>query len=65
MRQEEVQYQQNDADKLDICPIDILSCYWKSYNGKLMLRTTGLNGIGEDTVEADDVNIYYPDTLAI
>ena len=26
MGQEKVQYQQNDADKLNICPIDILSC---------------------------------------
>ena len=25
MGKEEVQYQQNDADELDICPIDILS----------------------------------------
>ena len=65
MRQEEVQYQQNDADKLDICPIDILSCYWKSYNGKLMLRITGFNGLGKDTLEADDVKIEYPDTLAL
>ena len=30
MGQEKVHDQQNDADKLDICPIDILSCYWKS-----------------------------------
>ena len=27
MGQEGVQYRLNDADKLDICPIDILSCY--------------------------------------
>ena len=27
MVQEGVQYRLNDADKLDICPIDILSCY--------------------------------------
>ena len=65
MGQEEVQYQQNDADEIDICPIDILSCYWKSYNGKLMLRITGFNGLDEYTVETDDVNIDYPYTLAI
>ena len=55
----------NDAYKLDICPIDILSCYWKSSNGTLMLQITGLDGIGEDTVEADDMKIYYPDTLTL
>ena len=27
MGKEEVQNQQNDSDELDICPIDILSCY--------------------------------------
>ena len=43
MLQEEVQDQPNDADKLGICPIDILSCYWKSSNGKLMLWIIGLN----------------------
>ena len=56
--QEEVQDQQNYAEKLDIFPIDILLCYWKSSNGKLMLRITGLNGLSEDTVEAADVKIY-------
>ena len=30
-----------------------------------MLRITGLNGISEDVVEADDVKIDYQDTLAI
>ena len=65
MGQEEVQDQQNDADKLDICPIYLLSCYWKSSNGKLMLSINGLNGISEDTVEADDVKIDYPYTLAL
>ena len=44
---EEVDNQQNDADKLDICPIDILSCYWNSTNGKLMLQITGLNGLAK------------------
>ena len=48
----------NYADELDIFPIDILSCYWKYYNGKIMLWMNGLDGIGEDTVEADYVNIY-------
>ena len=65
MVQEEVQDHQNDADKLYICPINILLCYWRSYNGKLMLRITGLNGLYEDKIKADNVKIYYPDTLAL
>ena len=28
-----------------------------------MLRITSLNGLGKYTVEVDDVNIDYPDTL--
>ena len=65
MGREEVQDQQNDADELEISPIDILQYYWKSTNGKLMLRKTRLNGLSEDLVEADNVNIDYPDTLAL
>ena len=65
MVQEEVQDQINDYDKLDICPIDVLLCYWKSLNGNLMLRINGLGVLGEDTVKADDVKIYYPYTLAL
>ena len=65
MGQDEVQDQKNYADGLDIFPIDILSWYWKSSNVKLMLRITGLNGLGEETVEADDAKIDYPDTLAL
>ena len=65
MEQEEVHDQKNYADELDICPIDILLCYWKSATEKLMLRITGLNGISEDVVEADDVKFDYPDTLAL
>ena len=42
MGQEEVQDQLNDAEKYNTCPINILSHYWKSSNGKLMLRITGL-----------------------
>ena len=30
-----------------------------------MIHITGLYVIGEDTVEADGVNIDYPDTLAL
>ena len=30
-----------------------------------MLQITRLNGLSEDVVEADDVNIDYPDTLAL
>ena len=62
---EEVQDHQNNADELDILLIDILSCYWKFSNGKLMLRITGLNGLSEYVVEANDVKIYYPDILAL
>ena len=55
---------QNNADELDILLIDILSCYWKFSNGKLMLRITGLNGLSEYVVDSDDVNIEYPYSLA-
>ena len=65
MGQEEVQDQMNYYNELDIFPIDILLCYWKYFNGKLMLRINGLAGLDEDTVEADDVKIYYPDTLTL
>ena len=41
--QKEVQYQQNDADKLDICPIDILSCYWKCSNANSANNWFGWN----------------------
>ena len=63
MGQEEAKYQQNDTDELGICLIDIISCYWKCNSGKLMLRITGLNGIGEYVFEAKDVKVYYTDTL--
>ena len=56
---------QNDAEELGICPIDILLCYWKSSNVQIMLYITGLCGLGDDIVEADNVNIDYPDTLAL
>ena len=65
MGKEEVQDQHNDANELEICPIYILSCNSKYSNGKLMLRITGLYGIGEEKVEADDVKIEFPDTLAL
>ena len=62
--QEEVQDHLNDAEKSDICPIDILSHYWKYYNGKLMLRITGLYGLSEEPAEAEYLDIDYPDTLS-
>ena len=65
MGREEVQDQQNDDDVLDIFPIDILLCHWKANSGKLMLRITGLNGLSEDVVEAEDVKVDYTDTLSI
>ena len=65
MGQEEVQDQKNDADVLDICPVYILSCYWKPNNGMLMLQITGLDGIGEDVIKAEDVKVDYSDALAL
>ena len=52
MVKEEAQDQKNDSDALDIYPVDIISCYWKPNNGMLMLRITGLNGLGEDVIKA-------------
>ena len=46
MGQEEVQDQLNDADVFDIFPVDILWCYWKPDDGKVMLRITGFPGLG-------------------
>ena len=65
MVQEENQDQKNDSDVLDIYPVDIISCYWKPNNGMLMLRITGLNGLGEDLIKAEYVKVYYPDALAL
>ena len=39
--------------------------YWKSASGKLMVKVTELHGIGDEVVEADDVNISYPETLVL
>ena len=60
-----MQDQQNDADILDICPVDILSCYWEPNNGILMLRITGLNGLGEDVINTEYVKFDYPDIFAL
>ena len=60
-----MQDQLNDADKSNISLIDILSHYWKSSNGKLMLIITGLYRLGGEPVEASDVKIDYPYTLSI
>ena len=62
---EEVQNQLNDAEKYDISAIDILLRFWKSASGELMVKVTGLHGLGGEAVEADDVNIEYPDTLTL
>ena len=37
----------------------------KPNNGKMMLRITGLDGLGEYVREAEDVKVDYPDTLAL
>ena len=65
MIQEEVQDQQDDADVFDIFPIDIISCHWKPDSGMMMLQITGLNGLGEDIVKAEDVKVDYSDALAL
>ena len=63
MVQEGVQYQMNDADKSDICEIDIILHYWERNNEKLTVKVAGLHGLGDDTFEAEYVNIDYPYTL--
>ena len=37
MGQEEMQDHQNDADLLNIYPVDIILCYWKPNNGMQIL----------------------------
>ena len=63
MVQEEAQDKMNDSDILDIYMVDIIACYWKPNNGMLMLRITGLNGLGEDVIKAEYVKVDYPDAL--
>ena len=65
MGREEVQDQLNDAEKYDICAIDILSHYRKYSSGKMMMKVSGLHGLRYEAFESDDVKIDYPDTLAI
>ena len=48
----------NDSEKSDICAINILSHYWISNNGKLMVKVYVLHGLDGDTVEDEDVNIF-------
>ena len=43
---EEVQNQLNDAEKYDISAIDILLHFWKSASGEMMVKVTGLHGLG-------------------
>ena len=49
--------------KLDIFPVDILSCYWIPEDGKLTLLINGLLGLIEDLMEAEDMRLDYPDNL--
>ena len=65
MVKEEDQDQNNDSEVLDIYSVYIISCYWKPNNGMLMLRITGLNGLGEDLIKAEYVKVDYPDALAL
>ena len=60
-----MQDQLNDADTFDIFLVDILPCYWNPDDGKLMLWITGLSGLGEDVMKAEDMKFYYSDTLAL
>ena len=42
-----MQDQLNDAEKYDISAIDILLYYWKYRSGNLMVKVTGLHGLGD------------------
>ena len=50
MGQEEVKDQLNDSDKSDMSVIDIISLYWKSASRKLIVKVTGLHGLGGEAV---------------
>ena len=63
MGQDKVHYQLNDADVLDMRPVNILLCYWTPNNGKLMLRITGLDGQREYMMKAEDMRVEYPGDL--
>ena len=52
-------------EKSDINAIDTLLHYWKSSHGKLMVRFTGLHGLGGDNFKAGEVMIEYLGTLAL
>ena len=65
IRQEEVQDQLNDDDKYDKSAIYIIQHCWKSTGEKVMVKVTGLHGLGKEEVENEYVNIEYPDTLAL
>ena len=60
-----MQDQLNDNEKSDISSIDILLHYWKSRNGKLAVKVNGLHGLGDDTIEAADINIDYLETITL
>ena len=55
----------NDAEKYYISAIYILSYYWKYATGNMMVKVAGLHELGDEKVEAEDVKIDYPYTLAI
>ena len=60
-----MQDQLNDNEKSDISSIDILLHYWKSRNVKLAVKVNGLHGLGDDTIEAADINIDYLETITL
>ena len=65
MVQEEVQYKLNGTNKSGIYAIDIISHYWKYNNRNLVVKVAGLHRLGDGIVEAEDMNIDYPVTIAL
>ena len=59
MEREEAQNQLNDADEIYHGQVDIVSYHWRLLDGMLMLKTTEIYGIDEDTYEADKFQWDY------
>ena len=65
MEQEEVQDQLNDADEIYHISVEILSHYWRLGDGELMLKTTEIYGLDEDTHKTDIFRWDYAGYLAL
>ena len=65
MEQEEVQDQLNDADEIYHISVEILSHYWRLGDGELMLKTTDIYGLDEDTHETDIFRWDYAGYLVL